>query len=162
LIVDFDFSKSWITKGADLSDHEGMSDLLKDHSLSLEVLDLIASGEQENLSIMPIGKNADLISLYPYSSLVEALDKIKTAADCIILSLPPCDVLADASSIGPYVNQILLSISATKTHVQNILSATSILKQAGAQEISCIFADASSKEEPFLMAPFYFSSQSSR
>lgn len=162
LIVDFDFSKRWITKGADLSDHEGMSDLLKDHSLSLEVGDLIASGEQENLSIMPIGKNADLISLYPYSSLIEALDKMKTEADCIILSLPPCDVLADASSIGPYVNQILLSISATKTHVQNILSATSILKQAGAQEISCIFADASSKEEPFLMAPFYFSSQFSR
>ncbi len=155
LIVDFDFSKNWITKGAGLSDHEGVSDLLKDH---LEVGNLIASGEQENLSIMPIGKNADVISLYPYSSLVEALDKIKTAADCILLSLPPCDVLADASSIAPYVNQVLLPVSGTRTHVQNILTASSILKQAGAPEISCIFADASSKEEPFLMAPFYFSS----
>ena len=150
LLVDADLRHPAITTSFEANDQSGVSDMLNRTLLASEGADLSVETAHKNLRVIPAGTDGMYgLSDYPTSHIVGIMNSLAEKADVVIIDAPPCDIVADASRLVPYVDQVCLVVSASSTSFRKVPMAYDILKSSGAKEISLILTHASPQDEPF-------------
>ncbi|MBL8087058.1 MAG: hypothetical protein JNM85_03180 [Chthonomonas sp.] len=156
LLVDADMFQSPITKIFEATGKPGMSDLLAADS-SQKVEDLVVPTVHENLMLLPGGTDTTLrfLTNAPQPKLEAIFQALRLYCDVVVVAIPPCDVLADASCIARLVDDVVLVVSAAQTNYRAVPLAQDLLNKAGAKAISIVMADAQADEEPFATKSAY-------
>lgn len=154
LLVDADLSRAAITKSFDMGPKKGLSNVVaSDEPLSE---DLLASTSHANLKLLPAGDGpAKFLSDCPLARLQEVVAWASKQAEVVVWAAPPCDVLADASCLAPWVDDVCMVVSGKTTNYRAVPVAHDLLVRAGAKKVSLVLNDASPDEEPFARTSTY-------
>lgn len=150
LVVDADMMKSPISRSLDGGGKLGLSNLLSS-DVSTNVEEYVVSTVHPNLMLLPGGTEPSMKFLTdaPQPKLEAIMQALRLHSDVIVIAVPPCDVLADASCLAHHVDDVCLVVSAAQTNYRAVPLAQDLLNKAGAKNISIVMADASGDEEPF-------------
>jgi capsular exopolysaccharide synthesis family protein len=149
LLVDADLRHPAITTIFDLEDKTGMSDMLNRTMLASDA-DVAIDTPHKNLRLVPSGTDgAGGLADFPTPHIVGIMEHLAEKADVVVIDAPPCDIVADAARLVPYVDEVCLVVSAQSTSFRSVPMAYDILKRSGAKNISLILTHASPQEEPF-------------
>ena len=161
LLVDADMLKSPITRVLDAGGKPGLSDLLTAETAS-NVQDYIVETVHQNLLLMPGGTDvtAKFLTNIAQPKLEAVLQALRLSADVIVFAVPPCDVLADASTLARHVDDVCLVVSATQTNYRAVPLAQDLLNKAGAKNVSIVMTHAAADEEPFAKSSAYLARSS--
>lgn len=156
LLVDADMLKSPITKSLDAGGKDGLSNLLT-ADLGTDAKNYIVDTVHPNLRLLPGGTDpsAKFLTNVDQPKLEAVMQALRLSADVIIIAVPPCDVLADASTVARHVDDVCLVVSAAQTNYRSVPLAQDLLNKAGAKNISLVMTDASAEEEPFAKSSAY-------
>lgn len=150
LLVDCDLRNPTLTEMFKASERSGISDLLNRTMLASETATVEIPTQHENLFVVPAGTEGHGgLGDYPTAHVIGIIDSLQEGADLVVLDAPPCDVVADASRLAPYVDQVCLVLSAAGTGFRSVPIAHDILLRSGAKEVQLILTHASPKDEPF-------------
>jgi tyrosine-protein kinase Etk/Wzc len=150
LLVDADLGHPDITRTFEATNRSGVSDILSRTLLPSDQSDLVMSTVHANLFLMPAGtENSSVLADYETSHISALLDSVKNRADIVVINVPSCDIIADASRLAKFVDEVFLVLSARSTHYRSVPIAYDILRKSGAKEVSLILVDASAEEEAF-------------
>ena len=129
VLVDVDFKKKSITYQLGLSNRLGLLDVAATSKLQLE--DLIVPTEVENLSILPVGRDAgevrDGVARRPISQVIERMARL-FPDHIFILDLPPCLSTSDPSTLAPVVNEVIMVVEAERTQRNEVEAAIDLIK----------------------------------
>ncbi len=129
VLVDVDFKKKSITYQLGLSNRLGLLDVAATSKLQIE--DLIVPTEVENLSILPVGRDAgevrDGIARRPISQVIERMARL-FPDHIFILDLPPCLSTSDPSTLAPVVNEVIMVVEAERTQRNEVEAAIDLIK----------------------------------
>lgn len=156
LLVDADMFQSPISKALGAADRPGLSNLLTaDNAQKVE--DLVVPTVHDNLMLLPGGTEAAtrFLTNTPQPKLEAIMQAVRLYCDVVVVAVPPCDVLADASCVARLVDDVILVVSAAQTNYRMVPLAQDLLMKAGAKAISIVMADAQSDEEPFATKSAY-------
>lgn len=149
LLVDADLRHPAITTTFNAGDQSGVSDMLNRTMLASDA-DLSLDTPHTNLKLVSAGTDGvGGLADYPTSHIVGIMNHLAEKADVVVIDAPPCDIVADAARLVPYVDQVCLVVSAQATSFRSVPMAYDILKRSGAKEISLILTHASPQDEPF-------------
>lgn len=150
LLVDCDLRNPTLTKLFHAEDRTGIADMLNRTMLASDSATIEMATSHENLFVVPAGTMGQGgLGDYPTAQVVGIIDAMRAKADLVVLDAPACDVVADASRLTPYVDQVCLVVSAAGTSFRTVPVAYDILRRSGAKEISLVLTHASPKDEPF-------------
>lgn len=150
LLVDCDLRRPTLTRLFHAEDRSGVSDMLQRTMLPSDAGTLEIPTQHENLFLIPAGSDGNGgIGDYPTPHVIGILEGLQEKADLVVLDTPPCDVLADASRLAPYVDQVSLVVSAASTGFRAVPVAFDILNRSGAKEVQLVLTHASPRDEPF-------------
>lgn len=161
LLVDADMLKSPITRVLDAGGKPGLSDLLTAETAS-NVQDYVVETVHQNLLLLPGGTDltAKFLTNISQPKLEAVLQALRLSADVIVFAVPPCDVLADASTLARHVDDVCLVVSATQTNYRAVPLAQDLLNKAGAKNVSIVMTHAAADEEPFAKSSAYLARSS--
>lgn len=149
LLVDADLRHPAITTSFEANEHSGVSDMLNRTMLASDA-DLSIETPHKNLRLIAAGTDGEGgLADFPTSHIVGIMNNLAENADVVVIDAPPCDIVADAARLVPYVDQVCLVVSAQSTSFRSVPMAYDILKRSGAKEISLILTHASPQDEPF-------------
>lgn len=150
LLVDCDLRHPALTLSFDAGDQSGVSDMLNRTMLASESADISLETPHSHLRLVTAGtEGEDGLADYPTSHIVGIMNHLAEKADIVVLDAPPCDIVADAARLVPYVDLVCLVVSAQSTSFRSVPMAYDILKRCGAKDISLILTHASPQDEPF-------------
>ncbi|MFY9233493.1 MAG: P-loop NTPase [Fimbriimonadaceae bacterium] len=150
LLVDCDLRHPALTTSFGASDESGVSDMLNRTMLPAEGLDIAVETIHPNLKLITAGTDGmGGLADYPTSHIVGIMNHMSEKADIVVIDAPPCDIVADAARLVPYVDEVCLVVSAQATSFRSVPMAYDILKRSGAKEISMVLTHASPQDEPF-------------
>lgn len=150
LIVDGDLIKQGLTKTFDAAGKRGFSNLLTEDPTALHNAELVVGTPIQNLFLLPAGSaEAQSVGEANSSRLESVVEALKKYADVVVFAVPPCDILADASALARFADDICLVVSARTTNYRQIPAAHEILTRAGGKKVSLILTDANVDEEAF-------------
>lgn len=152
VLVDANPRGRLLTNLVDMGGKNGLLDLAA-AGADAEVNSYLHASVHNNLFVMPTGSEGktDLINLSE-QDFDRLMHKIKAAGDVVILHTAPCDLLADASRMARWADDVCLIISARSTNFRSVPNAYEILTRAGAKTVSLVLVDASLDDEPFSSA----------
>ncbi len=150
LLVDCDLRNPTLTELFHAEERTGIADMLSRTMLASDSATIEMATSHENLFVVPAGTvgNGGLGD-YPTAHVVAIIDAMREKADLVVLDAPACDVVADASRLAPFVDQVCLVVSAAGTSFRAVPVAYDILRRSGAKEISMVLTHASPRDEPF-------------
>ncbi|MCO5297317.1 MAG: hypothetical protein M9921_10710 [Fimbriimonadaceae bacterium] len=150
LLVDCDLRNPTLTDLFHARERSGVSDMLSRTLLPSDATSLEIPTQHENLFLIPAGSDGKGgLGDYPTSHVIGIIEGLREKADLVVLDTPPCDVLADASRLTPYVDHVSLVVSAATTGFRAVPVAYEILQRSGAKEIQLVLTHASPRDEPF-------------
>jgi polysaccharide biosynthesis transport protein len=150
LLVDCDLRHPAITTSFDANEQSGVSDMLNRTLLASDSVDMSLETAHKNLRLVPAGTDGvGGLADFPTSHIVGIINGFAEKADVVVVDAPPCDIVADAARLVPYMDQVCLVVSASSTSFRSVPMAYDILKRCGAKEISLILTHASPQDEPF-------------
>ena len=150
LLVDCDLRHPALTTSFGASDESGVSDMLNRTMLPAEGMDIAVETIHPNLKLITAGTDGmGGLADYPTSHIVGIMNHMSEKADIVVIDAPPCDIVADAARLVPYVDEVCLVVSAQATSFRSVPMAYDILKRSGAKEISMVLTHASPQDEPF-------------
>lgn len=137
LLIDCDLRKPVQHKVFGLSNLQGITSLLVDHSLSLEELPQYA--EISNLHVLPCGpippNPAELLGSQRMSSLLqEALGKY----DLILLDTPPIISVTDSAVLSSMVDGVILVVGAGQADKNMVKKAYGLLENVKARVLGVV------------------------
>jgi len=150
ILVDADLRRGTISRVFKMRDRSGVRDVINRSLLPGSGTEIFSETEHANLFVLPAGSSdGEGITDVPISHLSGFLDNLQEKADLIVIDVPPCDVVADASRFVPLVDEVCLVVSARNTNYRIIPMAKDLLNRAGAKKVSMIMTDTTPNEEAF-------------
>jgi polysaccharide biosynthesis transport protein len=160
LLVDCNLRQPTLSRVFSADSKSGVSDILS-RSLLASDQNLILETEQPNLRVLPAGSaDEGAIKEASTANLSAFLDSLSAYADMIVIDTPPCNIMADASRLAPYVDEVFLVVSAASASARNVPAAHDILSRSGARKVSLVLTHASPTEESFSRQADYMLSRS--
>lgn len=154
ILVDADLARPALSKAFGAEGKPGLSNLLTDDAGALEGKEIGIATSHANLTLLPAGDRPLRALSDAAAARIEAtIEALRKKADVVLIAAPPCDVLADASYIARYMDDVLLVVSGASPAHRAVPVAHDLLVRAGAQRVSLILTDAAPNEEPFGRAP---------
>lgn len=149
-LVDADIERPRVSRSFSLEGQAGLTNLLDPNSDATAVKAALVAGKQEGLFVVPVG-TAGIKNLTDVPQVrVEAVIKaIRELVQVVIVVVPPCDVLADASSVAPHTDETFLLVSASKNNYRTVRPAYEVLMNTGTRNIHVVLTDTKDFEEPF-------------
>lgn len=150
LLVDCDLRNPTLTDLFHAGERSGVSDMLNRTLLPSDATSLEIPTQHDHLFLVPAGSDGNGgLGDYPTAHVIGIIEGLREKADLVVLDAPPCDVLADAARLTPYVDQVCLVVSAATTGFRAVPVAYDILQRSGAKEIHLVLTHASPRDEPF-------------
>lgn len=139
LIVDCDLRKPVMHKTFNLSNKQGLSDIL---SCLANVSDCIQKTSYKNLSIIPAGSNAPNPSeLLSSKEMKNLIDNLSEQYNYIIFDCPPINVVSDALPLFEWIDGIILVTRYNKTTYPELQKALATIEFAKANLFGFFFYD---------------------
>lgn len=150
ILVDGDLSRPALSRAFGAEGKPGLANLLTAEAADLDGKEIGIATQHANLTLLPAGdKQLRTLSDAPIARIEAIISALRKKADVVLISAPPCDVLADASYIARYMDDVLLVVSGASSAHRAVPVAHDLLIRAGAQRVSLILTDAAPSEEPF-------------
>jgi non-specific protein-tyrosine kinase len=137
LLVDADLRKPGVHIMFDLPNVHGLTTLLRSDDVSLDAV--AQTTEQENLRVLTTGplppNPAELMGTQRMRALLE---RLKTAADIIIVDSPPLQAVTDSAILSSFLDGTLLVIDAEHSRPRTVRLARETLGKAGANVLGAV------------------------
>jgi polysaccharide biosynthesis transport protein len=137
LLVDADLRKPGVHIVFDLPNTHGLTTLLRSDDVSLDAI--AQTTEQENLRILTTGplppNPAELMGTQRMRALLE---RMKNAADIIIVDSPPLQAVTDSAILSSFLDGTLLVIDAEHSRPRAVRLARETLGKAGANVLGAV------------------------
>ena len=146
IIIDCDLRKPSIHKKFQLSNSEGLSDVLSGKKNIAEV----GQRYSNNLTILTSGKippnPSEMLGSKAMKSLIEALKKV---FDYVILDTPPVQAVTDAQILSTRADGTLLVVRSEKTKRDSVINSINLLKKVNANIIGTVLNGVDTKKNNY-------------
>jgi len=155
ILVDSDLRKPTLHKIFNISNKEGLTNLLVETKLKLE--SCLQSTEVEGLFVLPSGplppNPTELLGSNRMATLIEALEE---DADVILYDSPPALIVADASVLATRMDGVLLVTWYGHTRREAALQAKELLLKTGANILGVVINRFSSDGAGYYYYSYYY------
>lgn len=136
LLIDGDLRLPSVAKKMDLPSTPGLTDLLMEKNLDLEVF---RSEQHENWYIVPSGNIPPNPSeLLGSQRMQNLLDGLRECFDYIILDLPPVNLVSDALSVAKFINGMIVLAREEYSEKRELDRCFRQLKLANVNVLGCV------------------------
>jgi capsular exopolysaccharide synthesis family protein len=136
ILIDCDLRKPSIHKAFNLSNLEGLSNLLIEEAI---LKDVIRSTEIENLHIITLGaKPPNPSELLSSSKMKDFILSLKEDYEYIIIDTPPVAMVTDAQILSQYADGCLLVVAGGETHKDAVIMAKELLTKVNAKILGVV------------------------
>lgn len=146
IIIDCDLRKPSIHKKFQLSNSEGLSDVL----LGKKNIAEVGQRYSNNLTILTSGKippnPSEMLGSKAMKSLIEALKKV---FDYVILDTPPVQAVTDAQILSTRADGTLLVVRSEKTKRDSVINSINLLKKVNANIIGTVLNGVDTKKNNY-------------
>lgn len=147
LVIDLDFRKPQVNRLFNLSNNDGLVDLLGE---KITIEKAIKHTEYENVDVISRGSSVYNPSfLLTSSRLKELLEELRKQYDFILLDSPPVLLIADYIHISRLCDGVVFVVAFGRTKRKSVLEASKLLRDCGANVIgtAMTFVD---KKDPYV------------
>jgi capsular exopolysaccharide synthesis family protein len=150
LMIDADLRRPRLHDLFELSNERGLSDLLREPTLSAEVIaSTIQQTRVPGLAVLTSGKPTHVsANLLHSANLGELLEKLKEQYDMVLIDTPPMLQIADARLIGRHADAVVLVARAQKTTRDAIIAAYQRLAEDRIRVLGTVLNDWNPKRSP--------------
>lgn len=154
MVVDADLRQPTLHKVFQVSNMEGLTDLLR--TSELDIADYVKPTAIENLHILTSGRlppnPSELLGSSRMRKLLAALEQM---ADIIIYDSPPVLIVTDSSVLANQVEGVILVVRAGQTQREAVKQAAANLQYANATIMGCILNQVQNKGFVYHSRRFY-------
>ncbi len=156
LVVDTDFRRPTLESQFSVHSGPGLSELLRRGKANLG--EAIQETRAKGVSLLPAGTTAlDPIEVLGRPEMATILERLKDAADYVLLDSPPVLSVADAGILARHVNGVLLVVEAGKTSAQVLHRAVALLERANATLLGVVLNKMGGGPGAYLHDGYYYS-----
>lgn len=152
ILVDADMRRPRQCRYFDTDEGFGLADVL---SRRMTLNEALSASDTDNLRILysgtPSRNPSELLSL---SRLTETLDKLREAADVVMIDTPACGVVADAMLLAPYADSIVQVVGIGKAD-EEVVRDTTVTLQSVAPKNFVVFVNHAPREQRHGYSSYY-------
>ena len=136
LLIDADLHQGEINKIFDVSNHQGLTEILEGEA---DVNTVIQRASEVELDIITRGRGVkNTVELVSSPLFGQTLEQMRDKYDVVIVDTPPTLVLSDAAIMARCVDHVLMVVMIGKTTVASARRAAETLQSVGAQIVGTV------------------------
>ncbi len=147
LLIDGDMRIPSISKKLDIESAPGLADLLRGNGMQISD---IRSYLLDNWYILPAGYIPPNPSeLLGSNRMADLLNRLRAVFDCIIIDLPPVNIVSDAVSVSSLISGMIVVIREEYTEKKELERCFRQLKMSNVNILGCVLNDAKFINTPY-------------
>ena len=136
LLIDADLHQGEINKIFDVSNHQGLTEILEGEA---DVNTVIQRSSEVELDIITRGRGVkNTVELVSSPLFGQTLEQMRDKYDVVIVDTPPTLVLSDAAIMARCADHVLMVVMIGKTTVASARRAAETLQSVGAQIVGTV------------------------